>query len=93
MTLDLKALTDGTTLYSIPETGIDPIAESLGPLGPGSKTEAGSPDLGFPDLGTDAGSPLDRFSGWGIWLGWLVLIIGSFPVVLAVDNARRRKTR
>jgi hypothetical protein len=93
VTLDLKALTDGTTLYSIPES-TEPIAESLGaPVGPGSEIEAGSPDLGFPDLGTDAGSPLDRFSGWGIWLGWLVLIIGSFPVVLAVDNARRRKTR
>lgn len=91
VTLDLKALTDGTTLYSIPES-TEPIAESLGaPLGPGSEIEAGSPDLGFPDLGTDAGSPLDRFNGWGIWLGWLVLIIGSFPVVLAVDNARRRK--
>jgi hypothetical protein len=93
VTLDLKALTDGTTLYSIPES-TEPIAESLGaPVGPGSEIEAGSPDLGFPDLGTDAGSPLDRFSGWGIWLGWLVLIIGSFPVVLAVDNARRRRTR
>ncbi|HEX5695138.1 MAG TPA: hypothetical protein VFZ15_02040, partial [Acidimicrobiia bacterium] len=82
-----------TTLDSIPESADEPMVQSLGaPLAPESETEAGSPDLRFPDPGTDAGSPLDRFSGWGIWLGWLALIIGSFPVVLAVDNARRRKT-
>jgi hypothetical protein len=92
-TLELNALTDGTTLYSIPDTGegTEPVAEGFAtPLAQGSESDDGSSGFSFDDIGgTD--SPLFRFGGFGIWLGWLLLIVGSFPVVIAVDNARRRR--
>ena len=91
-TFVLGPLTGGTTLYSIPEstTPEDPATLGVDPLLAAAPADDGESGFSLDDILASGDSPIP-FSGFGIWLGWLLLILVAFAGVMAIDEARRRR--
>ena len=91
-TFVLGTLTGGTTLYSIPDptTPEDPAALGVDPLLAAAPAEDGESSFSLDDVLASGDSPI-AFSGFGIWLGWLLLIVVAFAGVMAIDEGRRRR--
>lgn len=89
----LGPLTGGTTLYSIPESTAPEDAATLGVdplLAAAPADDDGESGFSLDDVLASGDSPI-AFGGFGIWLGWLLLIVVAFAGVMAVDEARRRR--
>jgi hypothetical protein len=88
--LSLEGLTSDTTLYSVPELSEDPesapggLAPLTTPVGPANR-EGG---LSLADPGPVATLPGAQI---GLWVGWLLVIVGAAVGAITFDEIRRRR--
>jgi hypothetical protein len=88
--LDLSKLRFGTDPDAVTAEG-EPSPESMGGEVPLAAAEGGAAvsQLRF---GSDAAAtPGFTLPQIGIWLGWLVLVVGSFVVIVGFEEVQRRK--
>jgi hypothetical protein len=89
--LSLEGLTSDTTLYSVPELSEDPEAAPGGLASPpttpvGQANREGGLSLAGPGpVATLPGAQI------GLWVGWLLLIVGAAVGAITFDEIRRRR--
>ena len=88
--LDLSKLRFGTDPDAINAEG-EPSPESTGGEVPLAAAEGGATVSQLRFGGDAAASPGFSLPRIGIWLGWLVLVVGSFVVIVGFEEVQRRK--
>jgi hypothetical protein len=88
--LDLSKLRFGTDPDAVSADG-EPPPESTGDGVPLAAAEGGATVSQLRFGGDAAASPGFSLPRIGIWLGWLVLVVGSFVVIVGFEEVQRRK--